>query len=124
MAAAPDATKTKQKVALKKETPLQTKQASKVDVAKPKRKTVEELEELPMFKVVLLGDDSYDQEHVCKALMDTVEDMDIKRAEEVYQTAQQGGTALITILAQEPAEFVVEQLARKEPMIFSELEEA
>lgn len=124
MAAAPDATKTKQKVALKKESPLQTKQAGKVDVAKPKRKTVEELEELPMFKVVLLGDESYEQEHVCKALMDTVEDMDIKRAEEVYKTAQQGGSALITILAQEPAEFVVEQLARKEPMIFSELEEA
>mmetsp|Transcript_3935 Transcript_3935/g.10095 ORF Transcript_3935/g.10095 Transcript_3935/m.10095 type:complete len:150 (+) Transcript_3935:23-472(+) len=120
---APDATTTKAKTVLKKDTVLQSKQAGKVDAAKPKRKTVEELEELPMFKVFLLGDDTYEQEHICKSLMDTVEDMDIKRAEEIHQTAQEAGQALVTILAQEPAEFVVEQLLRKEPMIFSELEE-
>lgn len=121
MMVAPDATTTK--TVLKKEVVLKDKQAGKVDAAKPKRKTVEELEEMPMFKVMLIGDDSYDQEHICKALMDTVEDMDIKRAESAFKVAQEGGLALVAVLAQEPAEFIVEQLTRKEPMIFAELEE-
>mmetsp|Transcript_13801 Transcript_13801/g.18432 ORF Transcript_13801/g.18432 Transcript_13801/m.18432 type:complete len:146 (+) Transcript_13801:51-488(+) len=116
----------KAKVSLKKDTVLAgppQKAAGKTDAAKPKRKTVGDLEEVPMFKVFLLGDDDYDQEHICKSLCDIVEDMNIKQAEEIFQQAQNGGQALICVVCKEHAEHYVEQLLRREPMIFSELEE-
>mmetsp|Transcript_8441 Transcript_8441/g.26307 ORF Transcript_8441/g.26307 Transcript_8441/m.26307 type:complete len:172 (+) Transcript_8441:50-565(+) len=120
---APEVTKTKtrQRTELKKEAPMKQK-VKKVVAAKPQAKVKHEVQEEPKFRVFLLGDESYEQEHVCKALMELVEGMDIKRAEEIYETAKQSGQALIIVVAEEKAEFIVEQLVRKEPMIFAELE--
>merc|ERR1719324_1468179 len=52
------------------------------------RKNVEDLEDPKMFNVILLGDEEYTQEHICKALLDVVEDVQIKQAEEIFLEAQ------------------------------------
>jgi len=98
-------------------------QEKKKEVAPPQRKMDQELEAVPMFKVILIGDEDYEQAHTCKALCDIVEEMEIKRAEEIYAEAQNGGSALVTVVCKEHAEHYVEQLLRREPMIFAELSE-
>ena len=88
------------------------------------RKNVEDLEDPKMFNVILLGDEDYTQEHICKALLDVVEDVQIKQAEEIFLEAQKGGQANVCTTSQELAEHYVQQLARKDPMIFCEMKEA
>ena len=87
------------------------------------RKNVEDLEDPKMFNVILLGDEDYTQEHICKALLDVVEDVQIKQAEEIFLEAQKGGQANVCTTSQELAEHYVQQLARKDPMIFCEMKE-
>ena len=87
------------------------------------RKNVEDLEDPKMFNVILLGDEEYTQEHICKALLDVVEDVQIKQAEEIFLEAQKGGQANVCTTSQELAEHYVQQLARKDPMIFCEMKE-
>ena len=69
------------------------------------------------------GDEDYTQEHICKALLDVVEDVQIKQAEEIFLEAQKGGQANVCTTSQELAEHYVQQLARKDPMIFCEMKE-
>mmetsp|Transcript_25486 Transcript_25486/g.78543 ORF Transcript_25486/g.78543 Transcript_25486/m.78543 type:complete len:166 (+) Transcript_25486:182-679(+) len=88
------------------------------------RQPTEDLEDPKMFNVMLLGDEDYSQEHVCKALLDVVEDIQIKQAEEIFMQAQKGTVANICTTSQELGEHYVQQLARKDPMIFCELKEA
>ena len=85
------------------------------------RKNVEDLEDPKMFNVILLGDEDYTQEHICKALLDVVEDVQIKQAEEIFLEAQKGGQANVCTTSQELAEHYVQQFARKDSMIFCEM---
>ncbi|CAM9280974.1 unnamed protein product, partial [Phaeothamnion confervicola] len=97
-------------------------QATKAaQAAKPKQKQQTEEEEVPMFKVILLGDEGYERAHVVMSLQ-IVPDTDNVRAAEIYDEAQTTGKGLCGIYPEEHAELYVQQLTRAEPMIFADLE--
>lgn len=108
--------KTKEKVKQKQ------KQKKKARVDEPKSRRKEEFEEAPMFKVMLLGDDSYDIGHVVDRLCAIIEDLDEGAAATVFQQAQQEGKAMCGKYPMEHAEMFKEQLIRSDPMIFSDVE--
>ena len=93
-------------------------------VAKPKRKT--HIEDVPMWKVILLGDDEYEEDSVCTVLHQVIPDIENQRqARERYEEAMSTGRSLLLIQPKEQAEFFVEQLARCDPqmVVYSKLEE-
>ena len=93
-----------------------------VETAKPitKRTT----EECPMWKVLLLGDDEYEEDPVCEVLEAVMPNIENQRtAKEHYDEAQAHGKSMLIVVAQELAEAYVEQLQRADPMVFAEIEE-
>ncbi|KAL3926011.1 MAG: hypothetical protein SGILL_000010 [Bacillariaceae sp.] len=120
-AIAKPAIKTSQKVeTVQKE---KVKQRQKAKTHDPISRRDEEFEEAPMFKLMLLGDDSYDPAHVVERMCAVVEDMDEDQAATVFQQAEQTGKAMAGKYPMEIAELYKEQLIRSDPMIFSDLEE-
>lgn len=83
----------------------------------------EEFQDAPMFKVMLLEDDSYDGEHVVTRLCAIMEDLDEDAAATVFQQAMQEGKAMCGKYPFEVAELYKEQLLRSDPMIFCDLED-
>mmetsp|Transcript_21632 Transcript_21632/g.31575 ORF Transcript_21632/g.31575 Transcript_21632/m.31575 type:complete len:168 (+) Transcript_21632:139-642(+) len=83
----------------------------------------DDFEDAPMFKVLLIGDESYDQAHVVERMCEIMEDMDENHAATVYKQAQQGGAAMCGKYPLEHAEMYKEQLVRSDPMIYSDVEE-
>ena len=113
--------KTSQKVeTVQKEKVKQRQQAKTHD---PISRRDEEFEEAPMFKLMLLGDDSYDPVHVAERLCAIVDDMDEDQASTVIQQASQSGEAMCGKYPFEKAELYKEQLIRSDPMIFSDIKE-
>ena len=120
-AIAKPAIKTAQKVETKQKEKV--KQRQKAKTHDPISRRDEEFEEAPMFKLMLLGDDSYDAAHVVERMCAVVEDMDEDQAATVFQQANQEGKAMAGKYPMEIAELYKEQLIRSDPMIFSDLEE-
>ena len=120
-AIAKPAIKTAQKVETKQKEKV--KQRQKAKTHDPISRRDEEFEEAPMFKLMLLGDDSYDPTHVIERMCAIVEDMDEDQAATVFQQANQEGKAMAGKYPMEIAELYKEQLIRSDPMIFSDLEE-
>lgn len=113
--------KTSQKVeTVQKEKVKQRQQANTHD---PISRRDEDFEEAPMFKLMLLGDDSYDPVHVAERLCAIVDDMDEDQASTVIQQASQSGEAMCGKYPFEKAELYKEQLIRSDPMIFSDIKE-
>jgi len=83
----------------------------------------EKFEDAPLFKVLLIGDDDYDQAHVIERMCEILEDMDESQAASVFKSAQQSGKAMCGKYPLEHAEMYKEQLIRSDPMIFSDVEE-
>jgi ATP-dependent Clp protease adapter protein ClpS len=83
----------------------------------------EKFEEAPMFKLMLLDDESYDAVHVVERMCAIVEDMDEDQASTVFQQATQSGKAMCGKYPFERAELFKEQLVRSDPMIFSDIVE-
>ncbi|KAL3916958.1 MAG: hypothetical protein SGILL_004939 [Bacillariaceae sp.] len=120
-AIAKPAIKTAQKVeTIQKQKQKQKQQAKTHD---PISRRDEEFEEAPMFKLMIIGDDSYDVGHVVERMCAIVEDMDEDQAATVFQQANQEGKAMAGKYPMEIAELYKEQLIRSDPMIFSDLEE-
>jgi ATP-dependent Clp protease adapter protein ClpS len=109
--------KTKEKVKQKEK----IKRKARIDEPKSRRK--EEFQDAPLFKVMLLGDDSYDIGHVVDRLCAIIEDLDEGAASTIFQQAQQEGKAMCGKYPMEHAEMYKEQLIRSDPMIFSDIEE-
>lgn len=105
--------KTRQKVEIKKT----------IKPAEPVQRREEEFEEAPMYKLMLIGDDSYDATHVVERLCAICDDMDEDQAATVFQQANQEGKAMCGKYPFERAELFKEQLQRSDPMIFSDMEE-
>ena len=76
-----------------------------------------------MYKVMLLRDDDYDQEHVVTRLCAVVDDMDEDQAATVWKQAMAAGKATCGMFPFERAELFKEQLLRSDPMIFCDLVE-
>ena len=106
-------------------TKQKSKQGSKQRVrsSDPINRREEKFEDAPLFKVLLIGDDDYDQSHVIERMCEILEDMDENQAASVFKSAQQGGKAMCGKYPLEHAEMYKEQLLRSDPMIFSDVEE-
>lgn len=88
--------------------------------AKPKRKTQQEF--VPMYKVILLGDEEYDQVAVVQALLKVIPKMEQAEARRIFHEAQSTGQSIICIVEKEHAEFYAQQLKREE--VYVRIEEA
>jgi ATP-dependent Clp protease adapter protein ClpS len=97
------------------------KQQTKIDEPVSKRK--EEFQDAPMYKLMLLSDDSYDTEHVITRLCFIMDDIDEDQAKTILQQAQMSGKSMCGKYPFEIAELYKEQLIRSDPMIFADLEE-
>jgi ATP-dependent Clp protease adapter protein ClpS len=120
-AIAKPAIKTEQKTKTVQKQKIQQRQKAETD--DPITRRDEEFQEAPMFKLMLIGDDSYDPVHVIERMCSIVDDMDEDQASTVVQQANQVGKAMCGIYPFEKAELFKEQLIRSDPMIFSDLEE-
>ena len=105
--------KTRQKVEIRK----------KNKPAEPVQRRKEEFEDAPMYKLMLIGDDSYDAVHVVERMCAIVDDMDEDQASTVLQQANSVGKAMCGKYPYERAELFKEQLQRSDPMIFADMEE-
>ena len=77
-----------------------------------------------MWKVILLGDEEYEEDPVCEVLKAVIPEIDnLRQAAEKYQEAQATGKALLLVVPKEQAEHYVEQLVRADPMVYGSIEE-
>jgi ATP-dependent Clp protease adapter protein ClpS len=88
-AIAKPAVKIAQKVETKQKEKVKQRQEAKT--YDPISRREDDFEEAPMFKLMLLGDDSYDPAHVVERMCAVVEDMDEDQASTVLQQANQQG---------------------------------
>jgi ATP-dependent Clp protease adapter protein ClpS len=108
-----ETTKQKQKQVFKK----------KNKASDPHKRREDEFQDAPLYKVMLIGDASYDQAHVVEKMCEIMEDMDENQAASVYKSAQQSGSAMCGKYPLEHAEMYKEQLVRSDPMIYGDVEE-
>jgi ATP-dependent Clp protease adapter protein ClpS len=113
--------KTSQKVETVQKEKIKQRQEAKTH--DPISRREEEFEEAPMFKLMLLGDSSYDTVHVAERMCAIIDDFDEDQAMTVLQQANQSGEAMCGKYPFEKAELFKEQLIRSDPMIFSDIKE-
>ena len=113
--------KTSQKVETVQKEKIKQKQQAKTH--DPISRRDDEFEEAPMYKLMLLGDDSYNAVHVAERLCSILDDMDEDQATTVIQQAGKSGEAMCGKYPFEKAELFKEQLIRSDPMIFSDIKE-
>eukprot|EP00173_Palmaria_palmata_P001811 Plantae.Rhodophyta-Palmaria_palmata.ctg20596.p1 GENE.Plantae.Rhodophyta-Palmaria_palmata.ctg20596~~Plantae.Rhodophyta-Palmaria_palmata.ctg20596.p1 ORF type:complete len:181 (+),score=31.29 Plantae.Rhodophyta-Palmaria_palmata.ctg20596:204-746(+) len=88
--------------------------------ARPKRKT--QSDEVPMFKVILLGDAEYEEGHVTTQLQKICQ-VDKGKAAKVFAEAQASGSSVVCVVPEEHAEFYAQQLKRAEIFVTIEKDE-
>lgn len=88
--------------------------------ARPRRKTQED--EIPMFKVILLGDEEYVEAHVVTQLQKTVQ-IDKSEATRIFREAQSTGSSVVCVVCEEHAEFYAQQLRRQDIYVVVEKDE-
>lgn len=88
--------------------------------ARPRRKTL--ADEIPMYKVILLGDEEYVEGHVVTQLQKTVQ-VDKKEASRIFGEAQNTGSSVCCVVCEEHAEFYAQQLKRQEIYVTIEKDE-
>lgn len=114
---------------IKTKTTIKTSSKQKVEIKKsfktddPVQNRDDDFQDAPMYKVMLLRDDDYDQEHVVTRLCAIVDDMDEDQASTVWKQAMAAGKAMCGKYPFERAELFKEQLLRSDPMIFCDLVE-
>jgi ATP-dependent Clp protease adapter protein ClpS len=79
---------------------------------KPKQKTQDD--ETPMYKVILLGDNDYEQSHVVTSITKTIPSVKKEEAIRCFVEAQMTGSSLIITVTEEHAEHYVQQLKRQQ----------
>lgn len=79
--------------------------------ARPRRKTL--ADEIPMYKVILLGDEGYVESHVVTQLQKTV-GLDKRESSRVFGEAQASGSSVVCVVCEEHAEFYAQQLKRQD----------
>merc|ERR1712176_811925 len=104
-------------------TKQRAKEKKKAKTGDPITRRKEKFEEAPLFKLMLIGDDDYDEVHVVERLCEIVEDMDEDQADTVFKQANQSGKAMCGKYPFERAELFKERLIRSDPMIYSDIEE-
>ena len=95
-------------------------------IAKPKRKA--HTEDTPLWKVLLLGDESYNEnpEIVYEVLKEVIPEIpNLRDAQQRFEEAQAIGKSILVSVPKEHGEMYVEQFARanSEMIVFADLEE-
>lgn len=88
--------------------------------ARPRRKT--QADEIPLYKVILLGDEEYVEGHVVTQIQKTVQ-IDKGEATRIYRDAQSTGSAVVCVVCEEHAEFYAQQLRRQDIFVVVEKDE-
>lgn len=81
----------------------------------------QDFEDAPMFRLYLIGDEGYEQEHVVTRMYEVVEDCSEDDAARLFKSAYQSGEAFMGKYPREIAELYAEQLTRSEPIIFADV---
>ncbi|KAL1529266.1 hypothetical protein AB1Y20_000220 [Prymnesium parvum] len=122
MAPAPLKTRTKQTFSTSDGGKGGGKSGGAAQVAKPKRKS--HTEDVPMWKVIMLGDEEYEEDPVCEVLLQVIPEIgNLRQAQEKYREAELTGKSMLLVVPKEHAESYVEQLIRADPMVYAEIEE-
>merc|ERR1712008_628992 len=98
-----------------------SKQKKKMKPSDPDLRREEDFEDAPMFRLYLLGDESYGQEHVVTRVFEVVEDCSEDDAATLFKSAAQTGEAFMGKYPMEIAEMYAEQLTRSEPIIYADV---
>lgn len=98
-------------------------QKQKVKVEEPKLRKEEKFEDAPLYKLMLIEDDDYDQGHVMERICDICDDVDENEAADIYKGCMSAGKAMIGKYPMERAELRLEQLLRSDPIIFGKIED-
>eukprot|EP00636_Phaeomonas_parva_P016468 CAMPEP_0118851512 /NCGR_PEP_ID=MMETSP1163-20130328/936_1 /TAXON_ID=124430 /ORGANISM="Phaeomonas parva, Strain CCMP2877" /LENGTH=150 /DNA_ID=CAMNT_0006783867 /DNA_START=103 /DNA_END=555 /DNA_ORIENTATION=- len=113
----------KPKVSIGQKSSIGQPQQKQVQKVNQKQRTQDgDTDEAPMYKVILIDDNTYTKEHVVKNLVRIIS-MEEKTAADVYVATKTDEQAIACITTQETAEHYVEQLGRCSPMIFANMEE-
>lgn len=88
--------------------------------ARPRRKT--QADEVPLYKVILLGDETYVEAHVVTQIQKTVQ-LDKGEATRIFREAQSSGSSIICVVCEEHAEFYAQQLRRQDIFVLVEKDE-
>mmetsp|Transcript_8378 Transcript_8378/g.25183 ORF Transcript_8378/g.25183 Transcript_8378/m.25183 type:complete len:153 (-) Transcript_8378:1003-1461(-) len=98
----------------------QTEVEQKAKKQKPKPKYKTDADEIPMYKVILLGDEGYDEVHVTTQLIKVIPKLSSEEASRIYSEAQGTGSSIICVVNKEHAEFYAQQLRRQEIFVVVE----
>ena len=80
-----------------------------------------DFEDAPMYRLFLLGDESYEQEHVVTRVHEIIENISEDEAARIFKSAYQTGEAFIAKFPKEIAETYAEQLTRSDPIIYADV---
>ena len=113
------ATKTVTVTTTKQTTEQDVKQKKKYKPSDPDQ--LNDFEDAPMFRLYLIGDEGYDQEHVVTRVHEIVEDCSEDDAATLFKSAYQTGEAFMGKYPREIAETYAEQLTRSDPIIYADV---
>ncbi len=98
-----------------------SEQKQKAKPSEPDLRNEEDFEDAPMFRLFLIGDESYEQEHVVTRIFEIVEDCSEDEAARIFKSAYQSGEAFLGKYPKEIAETYAEQLTRSDPIIYADV---
>lgn len=113
--------KTKQVTTTVQKQKQKSEQKKKFKPSDPDIRKEEDFEDAPMFRLYLIGDESYEQEHVVTRIFEVVEDCSEDDAATLFKAAYQGGEAFMGKYPREIAEMYAEQLTRSDPIIYADV---
>jgi len=118
--ASPQIAKPKVDIGQTQKTSSPSPQGPKVQTPKPKLHKKTQDDETPMYKVILLGDNDYEQGHVTTQITKIIPQVQKEEAMKCYVEAQMIGTSLIITVTEEHAEHYVQQFKRQQ--IYAKME--
>ena len=114
------APKTKQATTTIQKQKLKNEQKQKAKPSDPDDQ-LGDFEDAPMYRLFLIGDESYDQEHVVTRVHEVVRNISEDEAARIFKSAYQTGEAFISKFPKEIAETYAEQLTRSDPIIYADV---
>ncbi|KAL7433187.1 hypothetical protein ACHAXH_004455 [Discostella pseudostelligera] len=112
---------TKQEVTTVTKQKSEQKQKQKAKPSDPDLNSDQEFEDAPMFRLFLIFDEGYEQEHVVSRIFQVVEDCSEDEAARIFKSAYQQGEAFLGKYPKEIAETYAEALTRSDPIIYADV---
>eukprot|EP00571_Detonula_confervacea_P000412 CAMPEP_0172314720 /NCGR_PEP_ID=MMETSP1058-20130122/23241_1 /TAXON_ID=83371 /ORGANISM="Detonula confervacea, Strain CCMP 353" /LENGTH=175 /DNA_ID=CAMNT_0013028659 /DNA_START=45 /DNA_END=572 /DNA_ORIENTATION=+ len=113
--------KTKQITTTVQKQKQKQQQKKKFQPSDPDLKSEDDFEDAPMFRLYLIGDEGYDQQHVVTRMHEIVEDCSEDDAATLFKSAYQTGEAFMGKYPREVAEVYAEQLTRSDPIVYADV---